>query len=74
MILPINHLENWIFRHQRRQAKIEKELIHKNSTRIDHDYRVGDKVMVRRRMNLNIKHHLKFRMIFFKRKQKEQSS
>ena len=48
MILPIDHISNWGYIRQRTQMQLEKGLIHKNSTRIDYDYRVGDKVMVRR--------------------------
>ena len=33
--------------HQRKQAKIEKYVIRKKSTRIDHNYRVGDQVMIK---------------------------
>ena len=32
---------------QRKQAEIEKYIIHKNSTIIDYNYNVGDKVLVR---------------------------
>ena len=47
MILPINHLASWILIHQRKQAQIEKEVIRENSTRVNHDYRIGEWVMVR---------------------------
>ena len=47
MILPINHIENWGYIRQRKQSQIGKYVICKNSTRIDHDYNIGDKVMVR---------------------------
>ena len=32
---------------QQKQAEIEKYIIHKNSTIIDYNYNVGDKVLVR---------------------------
>ena len=47
MILPINHIANWKYIRQQKQAQIEKGLICENSTRIDDDYNIGDKVMVR---------------------------
>ena len=66
MILPINHLANWILICQRKQAQIDNDVIRKNSTRVDHDYRIVDCVMVRGKMTLNMKHHLKVRMKLFK--------
>ena len=49
MILPINNLANWRFIHQHKQAQIEEDLIQKNSTRTDHNYRVGDHITVRKK-------------------------
>ena len=46
MILPIDHIENWRYIRQRKQMQIEKDVIRENSTRIDHDNRVGDKIVV----------------------------
>ena len=66
MILPINHLANWRFICQRKQAQIEKNVINENSTRINHNYRSGDQIMLREKTTLNMKHHLKVRMILFK--------
>ena len=48
MILPINHISHWRYIRQRKQAQIEKCVIYKDSTRINYDYNIGDKVMVRR--------------------------
>ena len=48
MILPISHIENWRYMCHRKQAQVEKYIIRENSTRIDYDYNIGDKVMVRR--------------------------
>ena len=45
MILPINHVEDWRYISQRKQTQIYNDVIRKKTTRIDHDYRVGDKVM-----------------------------
>ena len=45
MILPIDHIADWIYIHQRKQAQIDKEIICEKTTRIYHNYRVGDKVM-----------------------------
>ena len=64
MILPINHISIWRLIHQRKQAQIDKDVIRENSTRVDYDYRIGDWVMVRRKMNLNMKHRLKVCMKF----------
>ena len=71
MILPINHLDNWRLIRQRKQAQIDKDIIRKISTRVDHDYRLGDWVMVIKRMILNMKHYLKVRMKWTKCGQKK---
>ena len=47
MILPINHVANWRYIRQRKQTQIDNYVIHENTTRIDHDYRVGNKLMTR---------------------------
>ena len=52
MTLPINHLANCRFILQRKQGKIEKDILCKNSTRIDHNYRVGNHTMVRKQNDL----------------------
>ena len=44
MILPINHVADWRYINQRKQTKIDKDVASENTTIIDHDYRVGDKV------------------------------
>ena len=41
MILPINHVEDWMYIYQRKQVKIEKGVIRENTVRIDYNYRVG---------------------------------
>ena len=51
---------------KRKQGQIDKDVIHENSTRVNHDYRIREWVMVRGKMNLNMKHHLKVRMKIFK--------
>ena len=48
MILSINNIVNWKYICQQKQAQIEKAVIRENSTRIDHDYNIGDKIMVKR--------------------------
>ena len=37
MILPTNHISNWRYIRQPKREQIEKEVIRKNSTRIDQD-------------------------------------
>ena len=49
-ILPINHVAGWIYIYQRKQAQIDIDAIHENSTRIDHDYLVVDQVMTRTKL------------------------
>ena len=49
IILPINHIANWRLIRQRKQAKIDKDAICENSTRVDQDYRIGDWVTVRKK-------------------------
>ena len=46
MILPINHIENWRHICQRKQSQIEKDVTCKNSTRINFNFNIGDKVIV----------------------------
>ena len=48
MILPINHMANWRFIRQHKQAQIDKDVIWENSTRVDHDYTIVYWVMVRK--------------------------
>ena len=48
MIITINHIESWRYTGHQKQAQIEKDVIHENSTRTNYDYNIGDKVMVKR--------------------------
>ena len=48
MILPINHKANWKCICHWKQTQTEKDKIRKNSTRINYDYNIQDKFMVRR--------------------------
>ena len=50
MILPINHIANLRYIRQRKQTQIKKDAICENSTRINHDYHIGDKALVRRNL------------------------
>ena len=45
MILPINNVANWRCIRQQKQSQIDKDFIFENTTRINNDYRVGDKVI-----------------------------
>ena len=46
MILLVKHKVYWELIRQRNQTQINKDNIHKNSQRVDHDNKVGDKVML----------------------------
>ena len=46
MILLIKHKVDWVLIRQKKQTHIYKDNIHKNRNRFDHDYNVGDKVML----------------------------
>ena len=46
MILPIKHTADWELIHQKNQSKININKINKNSKICDHEYKVGDKVML----------------------------
>ena len=48
MILPIKHIADCKYIRHIKQAQIEKDVIRKKSTTIDHNYRVGDRVMVKK--------------------------
>ena len=45
VILPINYVSDWKCIRQHIYTRIDNDVIRENSTRIDYDYRVGDKVM-----------------------------
>ena len=45
MIIPINYVVDWRYICQHKHAQIDKYIIRGNTTRIDHNYRAGDKVM-----------------------------
>ena len=47
MIPPKNHVADWRYICQNKQKKINKDVACENTTGIDHDYRVGDKVMTK---------------------------
>ena len=49
MIHPINHGGDWRYIHQPKQAQIERYVVQKNSTIIDHDCIVGDKFTLRKK-------------------------
>ena len=49
MILPINHVADWRYICQLKQKQINKDVIGENTTKIDHDYRVVDKVTTNNR-------------------------
>ena len=40
IILPINHVADWRYMRQSKQAQIDKDTIRENTTIIDHDYRL----------------------------------
>ena len=44
MIILINHIADWRYIRHIKQTQINKDTALENTTRIDHDYRVGDKV------------------------------
>ena len=46
MILPIKHTVDWELIRQRKQTQINKDNTQKNRHRVDHDYKVGDEVML----------------------------
>ena len=45
MILPINHVADWRYIRQLKQAQIDNDVIQENDTIIYHNYRVVDQVM-----------------------------
>ena len=58
MILPINQVADWRYIRQRKKTQINKEFICENTNRIDHNYRVGDQVM------MEIKPAFKYKTLF----------
>ena len=48
MILNVRHLANWEYIRQRKQLMINKNNKKENETRIPHEYKVGDKVLLKR--------------------------
>ena len=55
MIIPINHIPDWRYICKCKQKQINKDVNHENTTRIDHDYRVGDKFMTKNRSAYKLK-------------------
>ena len=49
MIPPINHIADWRYIRQRKQKQINKGVPCEKTTRIDHNYRVGDKILIKNR-------------------------
>ena len=46
MIIPIKHMMDWELIRQRNQTQINKDNIRENRKRLDHGYKVRDKVML----------------------------
>ena len=40
----------WRYLHQHKQAQIQKHVMHKNTTITNYDYRVGDQVLIRNKV------------------------
>ena len=59
MILPINHGVDWRYIRQRKKTQIDKDVANENTNKIDHNYRVWDKVMTK--MSLANKYETLFR-------------
>ena len=59
MILPINHVADWRYIRWHRKTQINKEVILENTTRVDQNYRVGDKILVKRKSAYKYKSPLK---------------
>ena len=55
MILPINHVPDWRYIRQHKQAQIYNDVIRENANRIDHDYIVGDKVTAKTKLEFKYK-------------------
>ena len=58
--------------HQRKKAKMERDVIRENSTIMNRGYRVGDKVLLKINQHRNTKIHLKFRGGWSRNRQTEQ--
>ena len=59
IILPIKHVVDWRYIRQCMQEKLEKDVIHENSTRINYNYMVGYQVMLSNKSVYNTKLYLK---------------
>ena len=46
MIITIKHNADWGFIRQKNKAQTNKDNIHKNRNQVDHDYKVGNKVVI----------------------------
>ena len=46
MILPMKHVADWRYIRQRKKAKIEKDVIRKNSNLIEYDHRFLDQLLL----------------------------
>ena len=47
MVLPIKHIANWKLIRQSKQAQINYDNVRKNKNRLDHDYQVRYRSMIR---------------------------
>ena len=59
MIIPINHVADWGYICQRKQTQLNKDVICENTTRFDHDYRVGDKFLTKNNSAYKYKNRFK---------------
>ena len=50
MILPINHVADWRYIHQRKQAQIYKDVIRETTTAINHNYRAVGKLLTKTKL------------------------
>ena len=60
MILPIKHRVDWVLICHPNQEQINKDNIRKNDKIVDHDYKVGDKVMPKNHFAYKYKTPYKF--------------
>ena len=62
MVIPIKHEMDGELIRQQKQMKINKDNTRQKKHRLDYDYRVGDNVMLTKKLHESMRRHIKARL------------
>ena len=65
IIIPINNVPGWRYIYKCKQTQIDKDITLENTTRIGHDYKLGDKVMTKNRSSYKYENPIRGPYDFF---------